>query len=145
MATDELHIEAIPRSHKQRCPLCKSDQNLIRKGSNGIRTVRNLPVFAKKTFLHVPSMRLSCTTCEVGFGWFYEFVGPKQRYSWLFRSHTVEQALGSTATHSARIQQLPASTVQRMHDEAVPVECQTHREARVERSERNIQSGFRCR
>nr|WP_251037963.1 hypothetical protein [Paenibacillus albidus] len=29
-----------------------------------MRTVRHLPVFAKKTFLHVPSIRLSCTTCE---------------------------------------------------------------------------------
>ncbi|WP_342436644.1 ISL3 family transposase [Paenibacillus sp. FSL L8-0436] len=124
MVADELHIEAIPRSYKQCCPLCKSDQNVIRKGSNGMRTVRHLPVFAKKTFLHVPSIRLSCTTCEAGFGWFYEFVGPKQRYSWLFRFHTFEQALGSTAAHSARMQQLPTSTVQRMHNEAVPVECE---------------------
>ncbi|MDY7989868.1 transposase [Paenibacillus polymyxa] len=75
----------------------------------------------RKNLSAMPSIRLSCTTCEAG-GWFYAFVGPKQRYSWLFRSHTVEQALGSTAAHSARIQQLPASTVQRMHNEAVPVE-----------------------
>ena len=65
-----------------------------------------------------------CTRCEVGFVWTYEFVGSKQRYSRLFRSHTVEQALGSTAAHSARMQQAPASTVQRMHNEAVPVECE---------------------
>lgn len=50
MVADELHIEAIPRSYKQCCPLCKSDQNVIRKGSNGMRTVRHLPVFAKKPF-----------------------------------------------------------------------------------------------
>lgn len=81
-------------------------------------------MFAKKTFLHVPSIRLSCTTCEAGFGWSYEFVGPKQRYSWHFRSHTVEQALGSTAAHSARMQQLPASSEQRIHNEAVPMECE---------------------
>lgn len=109
IVTEELHIEATPLSYKQCCPICKSDQNVIRKGNNGMRTVRHLSVFAKKTFLHVPSIRLCCTTCEAGFGWCYEFVGPKQRYSWLFRSHTVEQALGSTATHSARMQQLPTA------------------------------------
>lgn len=65
-----------------------------------------------------------CTRCEAGFVWVYEFVGPKQRYSRLFRSQTVEQALGSTAAHSARMQQAPASTVQRMHNEAVPAECE---------------------
>lgn len=65
-----------------------------------------------------------CTHCEAGFVWSYEFVGPKQRYSKLFCSHTVEQALGSTAAHSARIQQAPVSTVQRMHNEAVPTECE---------------------
>ncbi|MDY7989869.1 hypothetical protein UY286_04880 [Paenibacillus polymyxa] len=26
MVTDELHIETIPRSYKQCCPLCKSDK-----------------------------------------------------------------------------------------------------------------------
>lgn len=124
IVTEELHIEAIPRSYKQCCSMCKSDQNVILKGSNGMRFVRHLPVFVKKAFLHVPSIRLFCTNCEVGFGWSFEFVGSKQRYSWLFRSHTVEQALGSTAAHSARLQQLPASIVQRMHNAAVPLECE---------------------
>ncbi|MEK3669269.1 transposase [Paenibacillus sp. FSL R10-2771] len=40
----------------------------------------------------------------------------------MFRSQTVNQALGSTAAHSARIQEAPASTVQRMHQEALPAE-----------------------
>nr|WP_244315646.1 transposase [Paenibacillus brasilensis] len=52
----------------------------------------------------------------------YEFVAPKQCYSKLFRSHTVEQSLGSTAAQSARMQHTPVSTVQRMHNEAVPLE-----------------------
>ncbi|WP_197255191.1 transposase family protein, partial [Paenibacillus dendritiformis] len=101
---DELHIEAFPISEKQCCPCCGSDQNVIRKGSNGIRIVRHLPVFEKKTYLHVPSIRMFCKHCEAGFVWMYEFVGPKQRYSSLFRFHTVEQSLGSTAAHSARMQ-----------------------------------------
>ncbi|MCU6711655.1 ISL3 family transposase [Paenibacillus sp. J5C_2022] len=122
--SDELHIEALPLSDRQCCPCCGSDQNVIRKGSNDMRTVRHLSVFEKKTYLHVPSIRMYCTRCEAGFVWAYEFVGSKQRYSRLFRSHTVEQALGSTAAHSARMQQAPASTVQRMHNEAVPAECE---------------------
>jgi len=115
---DELHIEAIPVSDKQSCPCCGSDQDVIRKGTNGPRFVRHLPVFEKKAYLHVPSIRMHCNRCEIGFVWTYEFVGPKQRYSRLFRTHTVEQA------HSARMQQAPASTVQRMHNEAVPTECE---------------------
>lgn len=35
IAIDELHIEAIPLSDIQ-CPICNSDQNVIRKGSNGV-------------------------------------------------------------------------------------------------------------
>ncbi|MEC0237851.1 hypothetical protein P4H71_26395 [Paenibacillus kribbensis] len=54
--------------------------------------------------------------------WVYDFVGPKQRYSKLFRSRIVEQALGSTAVHSARMQKAPSSSVQRMHNEAIPAE-----------------------
>nr|WP_256873667.1 hypothetical protein [Paenibacillus kribbensis] len=54
--------------------------------------------------------------------WVYDFVGPKQRYSKLFRSRIVEQALGSTAVHSTRMQQAPSSSVQRMHNEAIPAE-----------------------
>jgi len=121
---DELHIEALPLGDKQCCPCCGSDQDVIRKGANDRRIVRHLSVFEKQTYLHVPSIRMYCTRCEAGFVWAYEFVGPKQRYSRLFRSRTVEQALGSTAAHSARMQQAPASTVQRMHNEAVPVESE---------------------
>ena len=122
--TDDIHIEAIPLGDKQCCPFCGSDRDVIRKGSNDTRTVRHLSVFEKRTYLHVSSIRMFCTRCEAGFVWAYAFVGPKQRYSRLFRSHTVEQALGSTAAHSARMQQAPASTVQRMHNEAVPAECE---------------------
>jgi len=119
---DELHIEAVPLGDRQCCPCCGSDQNVIRKGKNDMRRVRHLSVFEKKTYLHVPSIRMYCTRCEAGFVWAYEFVGPKQRYSKLFRSQSVEQALGSTAAHSARMQQAPASTIQRIHYEAVPAE-----------------------
>ncbi len=91
---DEVHIEALPLDDKQICPCCDSDQAVIRKGSNGMRTVRHLSVFEKKTYLHVPIIHKFCSNCEAGFVWAYDFVGPKQRYSRLFRSHTVEQALG---------------------------------------------------
>lgn len=121
---DELHIEAVPLGDKQGCPCCGSDQAVIRKGRNDTRIVRHLSVFGKKTYLHVPSIRMFCTRCKVGFVWSYEFVGSKQRYSKLFRSHIVEQALGSTAAHSAHMLQAPTSTVQRIHSEAVQAECE---------------------
>jgi transposase len=62
-----------------------------------------------------------CSRCEAGFVWAYEFVEPKRRYSRDFRTCAVEQALGSTVAHSARIQQAPASTVGHMYDEVVPI------------------------
>lgn len=121
---DELHIEALPVDHKQCCPCCKSDQAVIRKGTNTMRKIRHLQVFEKKTYLCVPSIRMYCTHCEHGFVWVYDFVGPKQQYSHRFRSRTVEHALGATAAHSARMQQAPVSTVQDMHNKIVPMLCE---------------------
>lgn len=121
---EELHIEAVPVASKQNCPGCKSDQAVIRKGRNEMRTVRHLHVFEKKTYLCVPSIRMYCVNCRIGFVWAYDFVGPKQRYSHLFRSRAVEHALGATAAHSARMQQMPVSTAQDMHNKAVPMLCQ---------------------
>ncbi|MCY9669236.1 ISL3 family transposase, partial [Paenibacillus alginolyticus] len=52
------------------------------------------------------------------------FVGPKRRYSHLFRERAFQQALGSTAAHSARMQQAPVSTIQQMHNEVIPFESE---------------------
>ncbi|MCE3202346.1 hypothetical protein K3T49_22235 [Paenibacillus sonchi] len=35
---------------------------MIRKDTNGTRTVRHLSVFKRKSYLHVPAIRLFCTT-----------------------------------------------------------------------------------
>jgi transposase len=124
VSDDEMHIEVAPVAKKQCCPICQSDQYVIRKGSNGLRKVRHLPAFENRVYLQIPSIRMHCTSCETGFVWSYEFVGPKKRYSHLFQEKIVEQAYGSTSEHSARIQQTPASTVQRMHNEAIPIESE---------------------
>ncbi|TVX91550.1 hypothetical protein FPZ45_24890 [Cohnella terricola] len=71
MSTNELHIDATPVAHLQSCPICLSVQHVIRKGTNGTRTVRPLSVFKRKSYLHVPAIRLFCTTCHAGFGWTY--------------------------------------------------------------------------
>jgi len=119
---DEIHIDATPLEERQSCPICLRDQHVIRKGSNGMRTIRHLSAFEKRIYLRVPSLRMYCRCCDIGFSWTYSFVGPKQQYSHSFRAQTVEQALGSTAAHSARMQQAPASTVQRMQEESLPIE-----------------------
>jgi transposase len=124
MNADEIHIEASPVAPKQCCPICRSAEYVTRKGSNDTRTVRHLSVFEKIVYLLVPTIRMQCSQCNVGFVWVYDFVGPKRRYSNLFRARAAEQAIGSTAAHSARMQQAPASTVQRMHNEALPVESE---------------------
>jgi hypothetical protein len=61
---------------------------------------------------------------KISFVWTttYGFVGPKQQYSRAFRSQTAEQTRGSMAAHSARIQEAPSSTVQWMHQEAIPID-----------------------
>ncbi|QWU16168.1 ISL3 family transposase [Paenibacillus sophorae] len=124
MDAHQVHLEASPVTDKQPCPVCHSEQYVKRDGRNKLRKIRHLAVFGRKSYLHVPSLRLACSRCSVGFVWSYEFVGPKQRYSRLFRLQTVEQALGSTAAHSARMQEAPASTVQRMHQEALPAQSE---------------------
>jgi len=124
MNADEIHIEVVPVAKKQCCPICRSDEFVTLKGSNEPRTIRHTPAFEKKVHLLVPTIRMHCTKCEAGFVWMYEFVEPKRRYSNRFRERTVEQALGSTASHSAHMQQAPASTVQRMHNEAIPLESE---------------------
>lgn len=124
VSDEEVHIEVIPVAHKQCCPLCQSDNSVTRKGSNGLRVVRHLPAFEKKVYLLVPAIRMYCTPCQAGFVWAYDFVGSKKRYTHLSQEKAVEQALGSTAAHTARTQQMPASTVQRMYNEAIPLESE---------------------
>jgi len=124
VSAEELHIEVTPIAPKQCCPICRSDEFVILKGSNGMRKVRHLPAFEKKVYLLLSSIRMHCSKCEAGFVWDYLCVGPKKRYSHLFRERAAEQALGSTAAHSARMQQAPSTTVQQMHNEFVPKECE---------------------
>ncbi|CAH1059814.1 hypothetical protein [Paenibacillus pseudetheri] len=124
IGSDELHIEALPVDYKQNCPCCMSDQAVIRKGSNVIRRIRHLQVFDKKTYLCVPSIRMYCVNCGIGFVWAYDFVDPKQRHSHLFRFHAVKHALGATAAHSAKMHQTPVSSVQDMHNKSVPMLCE---------------------
>jgi transposase len=54
----------------------------------------------------------------------YAFVEPKRRYNHLFRERAAEQSFGSTAAHSAQMEQAPISTIQRIHNEAVPLESE---------------------
>jgi transposase len=76
MNEDEVHIEVKPTSNKQCCPVCRRDKFVCLKGSNGFRKVRHLPAFGKKVYLIVPSIRMFCSSCEIGFVWLYEFVEP---------------------------------------------------------------------
>jgi transposase len=122
--TQEVHLEASPVARKQSCPICHSEEAVKRDGRNKPRKIRHLSIFGKKCYVHIPSVRLCCTRCRVSFVWTYDFVGPKQRYSRAFRAQTIEQALGSTAAHSARMQEAPSSTVQRMYQEALPGESE---------------------
>ncbi len=78
--TDELHIDATPLDERQNCPLCLCNRHLIRKGSNGMRTIQHIPAFENRVFLHVPALRMYCNCCKIGFSWTNAFVGPKQQH-----------------------------------------------------------------
>lgn len=80
-------------AHKQPCPICHCERSVTRDGHNNPRKIRHLSIFGRKSYVHVPSLRLACTRCRISYVWTYSFVGPKQRYSRAFRSQTVEQAL----------------------------------------------------
>ncbi|MEK5400353.1 transposase family protein [Paenibacillus sp. FSL K6-2859] len=55
-----------------------------RDGRNKSRKIRHVSIFGKKCFLHIPSLRLACSRCKIGFVWSYAWVGPKEQYSRLF-------------------------------------------------------------
>ncbi|WP_232229075.1 transposase family protein, partial [Paenibacillus zanthoxyli] len=80
----EVHLEAEPVAYKQPCPLCGSEQGVKRNGQNQPRKIRHLNLFGKRCYLVLPSLRLACSRCHIGFVWTYSFVGPKERYSRLF-------------------------------------------------------------
>jgi transposase len=124
MNADEIHIEVTPIVQKQCCPICQTDEFVTLRGCNEPRTVRHTPAFEKKVYLIVPTIRMHCSQCEAGFVWVYDFVEPKRRYSNYFREQAFQQTLGSTAVHSARMQQAPVSTIQQMHNELIPLESE---------------------
>ncbi|MDT3426634.1 hypothetical protein J2Z22_002160 [Paenibacillus forsythiae] len=116
LSATEVHLEASPVAYKQPCPICCSEQAVKRDGRNKSRKIRHVSVFGKKCFLHFPRCAWPVRgVINIGFVWLYAWVGPKEQYSRHFRTQPVNQALGSTAAHSARMQEAPASTVQRMH------------------------------
>lgn len=110
-------MEAIP-------VCCKSDQAVIRKGYNDMRKIPHLAVFEKKTYLCVPSIRMYCVNCELGFSWMYDFIGPKQRYSHVFRSRSVAQALGATLLIALGCSKRHLVPCRICTNQAVPVLCQ---------------------
>jgi transposase len=54
MSADGIHIEVIPSNPKQCCPICRTDEFVTLKGSNGPRTVRHTPAFEKKNISWYP-------------------------------------------------------------------------------------------
>ncbi|MEK3911797.1 transposase family protein [Paenibacillus sp. FSL H7-0331] len=75
---NEIHLETAPTAYKQACPICYSEAFVKRNGSNNPRKIRHLAVFGKKSYLCVPSIRMVCSCCQIGFVWTYGFVGPKR-------------------------------------------------------------------
>lgn len=86
IGTDELHIHAEPLTEKQSCPCCDSKEQLIRKGIRGLRRVRHLSAFEKKTYLLLHALRMKCTRCDLLFVWDYGLSVPNSATAFLFVS-----------------------------------------------------------
>lgn len=109
----QIGIDAVPVASSQPCPVCASTQT-IRRGVNSIRKVRHLDAFGCVVYLHVPAIRLSCTSCDTLFVWSYDCVAPKKRYTKAFEASLPKQVVGATVTHASRTTNTPPTTIARV-------------------------------
>lgn len=107
-----IYIDAEPVASHQPCPVCASTKT-IRRGVNSIRKVRHLDAFGCVVYLHLPAIRLSCTSCSAHFVWSYDCVAPKKRYTKAFETTLSKQVVGATVTHAARVTNTPPTTIAR--------------------------------
>ncbi|WP_296973789.1 transposase family protein [Thermobacillus sp. ZCTH02-B1] len=123
-----IHIQIVPKSCKQACPICRSDRSVIRKGSNQTRKIRHTDAFGKIVYILAPAIRLFCKNCQAGFVWKYSFVRPGRRYSTAFEQQAIRTASVSTVKQSAEIYHIPASTLQTKHQQWLSVESERLRQ-----------------
>lgn len=117
-----IHLQIVPTSRKQACPICRSDRSVIRKGSNQTRKIRHTDAFGKIVYFLAPAIRLFCKNCQAGFVWQYSFVRPGRRYSTAFEQQAIRTASVSTVKQSAEIHHIPASILQTKHQQWLSVE-----------------------
>ena len=106
-------FELKPSLHIQSCPCCHS-HHVIRKGSNGYRYIRHLPLFDCKTQLKVPKIRMQCKECHANFSWNYWFVQEKSRFTNALKAKVGNDTIGSTVTHTAQTHVISYSSCERM-------------------------------
>ncbi|WP_342481784.1 transposase family protein [Paenibacillus sp. FSL L8-0340] len=80
----EVHLEASPVAYKQACPLCRSEEAVKRDGRNTPRKIRHVSIFGKKCFLHIPSLRLACSRCNIGLFGLIRVLAPRNNTVVLF-------------------------------------------------------------
>ena len=118
-----LHIMVTPRAYIQACPTCRSDNFVIRKGSNRMRKIRHCDAFDKKIFILAPAIRMFCNHCLCGFVWQYTFVEAGKRYSKSFEKQAIRIATISTVKQSAELNHMPTSSLQFKHQQWVTIEA----------------------
>ena len=94
------------------CHSRESRETDFHRGTGYIRKVRHLDAFGCQLYLMLPAIRLSCKECMASFVWNYPFVAPKKRYTKAFEDTLPKQAIGATITHTARVTETPASTME---------------------------------
>ncbi len=109
---EEVSVWVEPSEYIQNCPCCGRNQ-VIRNGKDGFRFVRHLPIAEKKCLLIVPQIRLRCKNCSATFGWQYEFMSGKERYTKAFKANVYKNSIGSTVKNASELTDSPYSTTER--------------------------------
>lgn len=113
-----VYLTIEPTEHIQTCPYCNSS-DVIRRGSNGHRRIRYLPIFQYKTIIKTPKIRMSCNNCHASFTLEYSFVTGKSRYTDVYKEYISKKVPGATVIHCSQTLDIPYSTVEKIYKDYI--------------------------
>ena len=107
-----VYISLEPTESYQSCPYCGS-VHTIRRGKSKPRHVKHLDIWEYTTILILPTIRLSCKSCEANFTWSYTFVDSKSKYTHAFKKALAQSLNGTTVKHATQCYKVPYTTGER--------------------------------
>lgn len=114
-----MYVTVEPLDLHQPCPSCGSTHT-FKRGKSKPRYVRHLDIGGNITLLILPTIRLSCNSCNLN-SWVYSFVKPKARYADTFANALA----GGIVTHSAKPFKLPYTSREHFIKETLTITIET--------------------